>query len=94
MIICYLSVYVLISVGWIRPYVESSRNKWELFQECFVFLTFYHLFCVTDFAPIDARPLVGLSMMTITCVSLISDGIKLCFTNVSSFYRLLRKLRG
>ena len=32
MVINFNSVYVLIALGWIRPYKEHGRNKWELFQ--------------------------------------------------------------
>ena len=78
----------------IRPFSEPSWNYWELFNECFICLIFYHLFCATDWlADYNTREYVGWSMIFITVICLVIAMIRLLIAEIKSLILLGKKVK-
>lgn len=64
----------MMTLGFVRPYEELSRNMTELASEARLMLVQYHLICFSDLVkPAETRSDMGLScfMVTMIAVSLI-----------------------
>ena len=48
---CYLNLFFMMYLGYIRPLEDPSQNNMEIFGEFMNMLTCYNFFVFTDFVP-------------------------------------------
>ena len=82
----------MILLGVLEPFKIKADNRKQLAETVPVFLMFYHLFCATDFVTNTyARSWVGVSMITITSISLGLNLFGLFITSLTNVASVVRR---
>lgn len=88
----YQSLFIIILIGYMKPYKDSQLNNLELFNEFFVLITAYHQFCFTDFIrDFNTRTIMGWSLVYSMIFSLLVSFGRITINSFIGVYKNLRK---
>jgi hypothetical protein len=86
-----LFTMMLIYIGWTKPFADPTIYFFEMFNECFIALTNYHMMCFADFVQDDAtRNILGWSMIGIVGGNLVINVLYIVVGAVKDTYFKLR----
>lgn len=75
---------IIITVGYIEPFIKWSDYFLEMLNEVFVLFTIYHLTCFTDFVPSEEpRAVMGLSLIVVTGLDILINLFWIVYSTVS-----------
>lgn len=82
------SIFMIVLIGYIPPYIDRKMNTMELINEAFILLITYHFYTFTAFTPdIGTREQVGQSLLVVTICSIVLNFGLITYTNVSILAR-------
>lgn len=86
-----LFTMMLIYIGWTKPFADPTIYFFEMFNECSIALTNYHMMCFADFVQDDAtRNIFGWSMIGIVSGNLVINVLYIVVGAVKDTYFKLR----
>ena len=88
----YLSIFILIFIGWTRPLDSDFANNMELFNEVIGILSMYCLMLFSDFVgDPEARAVCGYGFIGIVCIFALVHIFILIQDTCSSLYQAIRR---